>query len=278
MIGETIGDYKIIEKLGEGGMGVVYKAEDLLLHRTVALKFPSDPLVHDAGVRARLLKEARMAARLIHQNVIVLHGVGDHDGQPFMVMEYVDGNTLRHMIEKGGSLPFDRIIPIATQLCEGLLAVHEKLVIHRDIKSENILLTEKDQVKIADCGLAARFIHSEGLEETLGFGGTTAYMSPEQAQGKPLDQRSDIFSVGVVLYEMITGRLPFYAKQREAMLYLIMNADPEPLETIRNDVPQALASIVNKALEKDPVRRYSDVKEMIEDLRQVQRTITQTPG
>ncbi len=274
MVGETIGHYRIIEKLGEGGMGVVYKAEDLMLHRTVALKFPSDPFVADAGVRSRLLNEARMAASLIHQNVTVIHGVGEHEGEPFIVMEYVDGMTLRHIIDKGETLPVGRILTIALQLCEGLIAVHEKMVIHRDIKSENILLTEKDHVKIADCGLAARFITAEGMEDKLGLAGTTAYMSPEQAMGKPMDHRSDIFSVGVVLYEMVAGRLPFAAKNRDALLYLIMNADPDPLETIRPDVPPLLASIISRALEKDPAKRYPDVKAMIEDLRHAQQNLS----
>lgn len=269
MVGETVSHYKILKKLGEGGMGVVYKAEDLVLHRTVALKFPSDTLVRDSGARSRLLNEARMAASLLHQNVTVIHEVGEHEGHLFLVLEFVDGMTLRHLIQKGGALPIGRIIPIAIQLCEGLHAVHEKLMIHRDIKSENILLTDKDHLKITDCGLAARFIASEGLEEELGIVGTTAYMSPEQARGKPLDHRSDIFSAGVVLYEMIAGRLPFYATQHDAMLYLIMNADPDPPEKDRNDVPPGLSAIVSRALEKDPARRYQDVRQMIDDLRRM---------
>jgi eukaryotic-like serine/threonine-protein kinase len=278
MIGETISHYKIIEKLGEGGMGVVYKAEDTMLHRTVALKFPSDSFYRDEGARTRLLNEARLAARLLHQNVTVIHGVGEHDGQPYIVMEYVDGITLRRIIDRGEPLSIGRIILIAIQLCEGLRAVHEKMVMHRDIKSENILINDNDLVKIADCGLAARFISAEGMEEKLGLAGTTAYMSPEQAMGKPMDQRSDIFSAGVVLYEMIAGRLPFVAKQRDALLYLIMNADPDPLETIRPDVPAMLSAVVTRALEKEPAKRYPDAGSMLGDLRRVQHSATTSLG
>ncbi len=263
MIGQTISHYNILEKLGEGGMGVVYKAEDLVLHRLVALKFPSDPFVSDEGVRKRLLNEARMAASLLHQNVTVVHGVGEHEGRPYIVMEFVDGLTLRHSIQKDGPLPFKQFISVAIQLCEGLAAVHEKRMIHRDIKTENILLTNTNRVKIADCGLAARFINTEGLADGLGLAGTAAYMSPEQVRGEQLDQRSDIFSVGVVLYEMLTGRLPFEAQQPSALMYMITHVDPTPMQTYRNDVPPELARVIYRALEKDPGCRYQEVAQIV---------------
>lgn len=267
MIGQTISHYKILEKLGEGGMGVVYKGEDLILHRFVALKFPPDRFTRDEGTRTRLMHEARMAASLLHPNVTVLYEVEEHEGHPVLVMELVEGRTLRTLVSEHGPLPIPAWISIAIQLCEGLNAVHRKKVVHRDIKTENILLSTADEVKIADCGLAARFINEEGLAAELGLAGTTAYMSPEQARGEPLDQRSDIFSAGIVFYELLTGRLPFEAEQDAALLYLITNAAPPPLLTLRPDVPPAIAAIVERALEKDPARRYQHMTELLEDIR-----------
>jgi serine/threonine protein kinase len=267
MIGQTISHYKILQKLGEGGMGVVYKAEDLVLHRIVALKFPPSIFTRDEGIRSRLLNEARMAASLLHPNVAVLYEVDEHEGQPFLVMEYVDGDTLRRFIHEHGPLPLRTWIDVALQLCEGVNAVHRKNMLHRDIKTENILLSKAEEVKIVDCGLAARFINSEGLADQLGIAGTTAYMSPEQARGDHLDPRSDIFSVGIVLYELLTGRLPFEAEQESALLYLIINVDPPPISTLRTDIPADIARIVQRALEKDPVRRYQHAGEILEDLR-----------
>ncbi len=267
MIGSTISHYKILEKLGEGGMGIVYKAEDLVLHRHVALKVPSEQLFRDNDVRERFLNEARMAATLLHQNVTVVYGIGEHNGTPFIVMEYVDGFTLRHAIRTRGPLPLNEFINIAIQLCEGLKAVHDKEVLHRDIKTENVLLTEKNSVKIADCGLAARFIHQEGLENTLGIAGTTAYMSPEQIRGAALDQRSDLFSAGVVLYEMLTGHLPFEADHPTALKYLITNSEPKPIEEYRKDISERVLHIVYRSLKKNPADRYQNVDQIIHDLR-----------
>jgi serine/threonine protein kinase len=267
MIGQTISHYKILQKVGEGGMGVVYKAEDLVLHRIVALKFPPSIFTRDEGIRSRLLNEARMAASLLHPNVAVLYEVDEHEGQPFLVMEYVDGDTLRRFIHEHGPLRLRTWIDVAIQLCEGVNAVHRKSMLHRDIKTENILLSKAEEVKIVDCGLAARFINSEGLADQLGIAGTTAYMSPEQARGDHLDPRSDIFSVGIVLYELLTGRLPFEAEQESALLYLIINVDPPPISTLRTDIPADIARIVQRALEKDPVRRYQHAGEILEDLR-----------
>ncbi len=268
MIGQTISHYKILQKLGEGGMGVVYKAEDLVLHRIVALKFPPSIFTRDEGIRSRLLNEARMAASLLHPNVAVLYEVDEHEGQPFLVMEYVDGHTLRRFIHEHGPLPLRTWIDVALQLCEGVNAVHRKNMLHRDIKTENILFSKAEEVKIVDCGLAARFINSEGLADQLGIAGTTAYMSPEQARGDHLDPRSDIFSVGIVLYELLTGRLPFEAEQESALLYLIINVDPTPISTLRTDISADIARIVHRALEKDPARRYQHAGEILEDLRQ----------
>ncbi len=273
MIGETISHYKILQKLGEGNMGVVYKADDLVLHRIVALKFPPELFTRDEGIRSRLLNEARMAASMLHQNVAVLYEVGEHEGHPFLVMEYVDGHTLRRFIHEHGPLPLSKWIDVAIQLCEGVRAVHRKKMLHRDIKTENILFSKAEEVKIVDCGLAARFINAEGLAEELGISGTTAYMSPEQARGDQLDQRSDIFSVGVVLYELLTGRLPFEAEQESALIYLITNAEPPPLGSLREDIPADITAIVHRALEKDPARRYQHMQDILENLREARKNL-----
>jgi serine/threonine protein kinase len=273
MIGQTISHFRILEKLGAGGMGVVYKAEDILLRRIVALKFPPDVFTRDDRIRSRLIHEAQMAAKLVHRNVTVLYEVGEHEGHPFLVMEFVDGHTLRTFIHEHGPLPLRTWASVALQLCEGLNAVHGKRMIHRDIKSENILFSREEEVKIVDCGLAARLINAEGLAEELGMAGTTAYMSPEQARGNRLDRRSDIFSVGVVLYELLTGRLPFEAEQESALLYLLMNVDPPPLHTLRDGIPPDIARVVHKALEKDPSLRFQTVNDMIQDLRMATRTL-----
>jgi eukaryotic-like serine/threonine-protein kinase len=269
VIGQTISHYRILEKLGEGGMGVVYKAEDLLLHRNVALKFPPDTFTHDEEIRSRFLNEARMAAGVLHPNVAILYEVGEYEGHPFLAMEFVDGHTLRKLVNTDGPFPIKTWIDVAIQLCEGVRAVHRKKMLHRDIKTENILFSHSEEVKIVDCGLGARFVESEGLAQELGVAGTTAYMSPEQARGEQIDQRSDIFSVGVVLYEILTGKLPFDADRQDALLYLLTNADPPPLETLRNDIPPDISAIIQRALEKHPAGRYQNIDEILKDLRRV---------
>jgi len=269
MIGRTVSHYRILEKLGEGGMGVVYKGEDLVLHRLVALKFPSDAMVGEEDTRKRFLREARTAAGLLHPNVTVIHEIGEHEGSPFIVMEFVDGHTLRKTLREQGALPVQLVVSLALQLCEGLKAVHDHQILHRDIKAENILVTPKEQVKIADCGLAARFISAEHLEDKVGMSGTTAYMSPERLRGETLDQRSDLWSIGVVLYEMLTGHLPFEADHPDALTYLILNTDPPPMTTYQPETPAALTNIVTKALEKFQENRYQRVEDIIDDLRNI---------
>ena len=268
MIGTTISHYNILEKLGEGGMGVVYKAEDTRLHRHVALKIPSKTVLADEDMQSRFLNEARMAAAFLHQNIAVLHDIGEHEGKPFLVMEYVEGDTLR-ALTRSGPVSIDRLLHLAIQICSALDAVHEKNVMHRDIKTDNILLTKKDQIKLADCGLAARFVAREGLAERLGQDGTLPYMSPEQIRGEKLDQRSDIFSLGVVLYELLTGALPFEARPLAALQYLIIHADPAPLQNFRNDVPPQLVQVVSRALEKDRDKRYQHAKDILHDLQKI---------
>jgi eukaryotic-like serine/threonine-protein kinase len=273
VIGQTISHYRILEKLGEGGMGVVYKAEDLLYHRNVALKLPPDPFTQNEETRSRFLHEAQMAAGVLHPNVVVMYEVGEHEGHPFLVMEFVDGHTLRTLVEKNGPFPLETWIDVAIQICKGVRAVHRKQMLHRDIKTDNILFSHAEEVKIVDCGLGARFVESEGLAQQLGIAGTTAYMSPEQARGEPIDQRSDIFSIGVVLYEILTGKLPFDADHHDALVYLLTNAEPPKVITLRNDIPASVAAIVQKALEKDPARRYQVIEEILEDLGKVKREL-----
>jgi len=273
MIGKTVSRFEVVSKLGEGGMGVVYKAWDPLLERDVALKFPSDAMVGPEDMRARFLNEARMAALLLHQNVAALYEIGEADGHLFTVIEYVDGPSLRDHVKKNGPPPIGQCLRLTREICEGLGAVHRKKVLHRDIKTDNILLTKAGQVKIADCGLAARFVNKEGLAVKLGIEGTTSYMSPEQIRGQHLDQRSDIFSVGVVMYEMLTGRLPFEADNRIALQYLIANADPEPLESFRKGIPETVRAIMLRCLEKEPDNRYQTVDELIKDLRRAEEEV-----
>lgn len=278
MVGRTISHYRIIEKLGEGGMGVVYRAEDLRLHRIVALKFPSEPFARDDEMKTRFMNEARMSASLIHQNVAVTYDVGEYDGKPFIAMEFVDGPTIRDIIAEQGPFPIEQFVDIALQIAEGLGAVHEAHVLHRDIKSANVLLSSKTKAKIADCGLAARFVHAEGLGERLGIAGTTAYMSPEQIRGDALDQRSDLFSLGVLFYEMVTGRLPFQADHPAVLMYLIANSPPPPVETFRPDAPANIVSVIARLLEKDLSRRYQSVAEVAEDLRRARASLASGRG
>jgi serine/threonine protein kinase len=207
MIGKIISHYKILEKLGEGGMGVVYKAEDTKLKRTVALKFLPPHISESGEEKERFIHEAQSASALNHPNIATIHEIDEFDGQMFIVMEYVEGRTLKQVIEKE-ALSIKRVLDIGIQLCEGLAMAHEKGIVHRDIKSDNIMLTPRGQVKIMDFGLA-KLKGATKLTKTRSTLGTLAYMSPEQAQGEEVDSRSDIFSFGVVLYELLTGTLPF---------------------------------------------------------------------
>src|SRR2546425_7066140 len=231
MIGKTISQYKILEKLGEGGMGVVYKAEDLKLHRPVALKFLPAHLSASEKDEARLRQEAQAASALNHPNVCTIHDFQDHDGQFFIVMEFVDGETLKSKI-KQGSVGNQETLALALQIAQGLKAAHDKGIIHRDIKPENIIVTADNRAKIMDFGIS-RSVHSEAnLTKTGKLVGTPYYMSPEQIEGQSSDPRSDIFSFGIVLYEMLTGQRPFGGDYELAVIYAILHADPAPLSDI----------------------------------------------
>jgi Tol biopolymer transport system component/predicted Ser/Thr protein kinase len=271
MIGKTISHYKILEKLGEGGMGVVYKAHDTKLDRLVALKFLPHYLTSDPLEKERFYHEARAASALLHANVAVVFEIDEHDDQVFIAMEYVEGKTLKRIIEET-PLTIKKVLDMAIQVCDGLAAAHERGIVHRDIKSENIMVTAKGQPKITDFGLA-KVKGATKLTKAGSTLGTALYMSPEQARGEEVDHRSDIFSFGVVLYEMLTGRLPFNGDHQAALLYSIINDEPEPIARFNEKVTPEIEHIVVKALEKDKDDRYQHADEMLADLRRERKKL-----
>ncbi len=267
MIGNVISHYRILSHLGEGGMGIVYKAEDIRLKRTVALKFLPRGLHSHEPERARLLLEAQAAAALNHPNVCTIYDIAEAEEQPFIAMEYVDGKTLREMLPVR---PIQAAVGYAIQIGEALHEAHSKGIVHRDIKTDNVMVNSKAQIKVMDFGLA-KLKGSTKLTRTSSTVGTLAYMAPEQIQGKETDARSDIFSFGVVLYELLTGQLPFRGEHEAAMMYSIVNEEPESLQTSLPDTPSELFHVVQRALEKDPEERYQTVHEMVIDLRRLRR-------
>jgi len=280
MIGKTISHYKILEKLGEGGMGVVYKAQDTKLDRFVALKFLPHHLSQSEEEKQRFIHEAKAASALDHSNICTIYEIDEmEDGQMFIAMACYEGESLQDIVaaslvgaqHKAGTRPaptLDEIINYAIQIAEGLSKAHSKEIIHRDIKPANILITEDDVVKIVDFGLAKlagrTMLTKEGT--TLG---TASYMSPEQTQGTEVDKRTDIWALGVVLYEMLTGKQPFEGDYEQAVMYSIMHEDPEPVTALRTGLPMELERIVNKALRKNPAERYQSLDEMLVDLKSV---------
>jgi eukaryotic-like serine/threonine-protein kinase len=267
MIGKVVSHYRILEKLGEGGMGVVYKAEDVKLTRTVALKFLPHGLDAHESERARFLQEARAAAILNHPNICTVYDIQEHDDQPFIVMEYVEGKTLREIVPV---TKMQDAITYAIQIAEALQEAHKQGIVHRDIKAENIMVNAKNQVKVMDFGLA-KLKGSLKLTRTSSTIGTLAYMAPEQIQGEEVDARSDIFSFGIVLYEMLTGHLAFRGEHEAAMIYSILNEDPEPLTKYLPEVPSDLLHLLNRALEKDPADRYQSIGDIAIDLKRIKR-------
>ncbi|MBI3765552.1 MAG: serine/threonine protein kinase [Ignavibacteriales bacterium] len=244
MIGTVISHYKIIEKLGEGGMGVVYKAEDTKLDRLVALKFLPHHLTANDAEKARFLQEAKAAAALNHPNVCSVIEIDEHDSQMFIVMEFVDGQTLR---EKKGQVSFKQAIDIGIQIADGLAAAHEKGIVHRDIKPENIMIRKDGIAQIMDFGLAKLRASGSKITRLTKEGstvGTAGYMSPEQVQGQDTDHRSDIFSYGVLLYELLTGQLPFKGVHETALAYEIVNVDPPPMSSVKPEIDPSLDAIV----------------------------------
>ncbi len=264
MIGKTISHYKILEKLGEGGMGVVYKAEDTKLKREVAIKLLPHEIATKTEDRGRFKVEAQAAAALNHPNIATIHAIEEVEDKLFIVMEYIDGQELKKKIDTGPA-NLKEAIDIAVQIAEGLQAAHEKNIVHRDIKSSNIMMTKKARVKIMDFGLA-KLAGVKQLTKTGTTVGTIAYMSPEQIQATEVDHRTDIWSFGVLFYEMLTGRLPFQGDYEAAIIYEILNKEPKAIQTFRSDVPDHIISLISQLLQKDPVNRISSAKEIMDRL------------
>ena len=267
MIGKTISHYQILEKLGQGGMGVVYKAEDTKLKRTVALKFLPPELTRDPEAKTRFVHEAQAASALDHPNICTIFEIDEAEDRTFISMACYEGETLKKRVA-GGQVSVDSIIDIGIQIAQGLSKAHEKGIVHRDIKPGNILITEDGHVKIVDFGLA-KLRGKTKLTKTGTTLGTVAYMSPEQARGEEVDHRTDIWSLGVILYEMLTGKLPFESEYEQAVIYSILNEEPEPITASRPEVPRELSGIVQKAISKTPAERYKQTSELLDDLKSI---------
>ncbi len=268
MIGKTILHYKILEKLGEGGMGIVYLAEDLNLERKVAIKFLPRHISGNTEERERFKIEAKAAAALNHPNIATIHTIEESGDDTFIVMEFIDGIELKDKI-KSGPIPTKETINIAIQIAEGLEAAHKKGIVHRDIKSQNIMITNDGKVKIMDFGLA-KMRGGTQLTKVGSTVGTAAYMSPEQAKGEELDYRTDIWSFGVVLYEMLTGKLPFNGDYEQALMFAILNEQPKAIQILAPDISSVIIHILDRTLEKDVTLRYQSISEVLIELHRLQ--------
>jgi serine/threonine-protein kinase len=264
--------YRIIELLGRGGMGVVYKAEDIKLKRTVALKFLAPELTREKEAKERFILEAQAASSLNHSNICTIHEIDESDGQMFIVMAYIEGRSLREQITQG-PLKLEEALGLAAQIAAGLHEAHEKGIIHRDIKSSNIMIDDKGQAIIMDFGIA-KLAGETKITRTGTTVGTVAYMSPEQARGEKVDHKTDIWSLGVVLYDMVIGQLPFKGDHDQAVIYSILNENPEPMTALRTGIPMELERIVSKALQKDPSLRYQHTDDLLVDLKYFITNIT----
>jgi serine/threonine protein kinase/Tfp pilus assembly protein PilF len=266
MIGQTISHYKILDKLGSGGMGVVYKAEDIQLQRNVAIKFLPPELTRDPESKQRFIKEARAASALDHPNICTIYEIGETDDeQLFIAMAYYDGENLKNKIERA-PLTVEKAVDLGIQVAQGLSKAHEQGIVHRDIKPANIMVTEDGLIKILDFGLA-KLSDQSRVTRTGTTYGTTSYMSPEQTKGEGVDPRTDIWSLGVVLYEALSGKRPFKGDYGQAVVYSILNEDPDALTDIRSDIPAALGEIVGRCLDKEPTNRFQSMEDLNNDLR-----------
>src|SRR5580704_13821237 len=279
MIGQTVSHYRILGKLGGGGMGVVYEAEDMKLGRHVALKFIPENLAGDPKTLERFTREARAASQLNHPNICTIHGIEDNGGHPFIVMEKLDGESLKQAIS-GHAMDVEKVLDVGVQVADALVASHAKNIVHRDIKPANIFMTPGGQVKVLDFGLA-KLVHNLGTEEDAGadnsltavgvIPGTAVYMSPEQARSETVDARSDLFSFGVVLYEMSTGKKPFTGANSLVTLDAVLHSKPIPPRDVNPKIPIELEGIIGKAMEKDRNHRYQSAAEMRSDLALLKR-------